>query len=87
MPSLPTTYPPVCDSSDGVICDEVSVEKTGRGGVNAGAIAAIVIVIIILICVIGKLCYVSVVDYLVIECNVCIIIILPLLCVYGDLLL
>lgn len=45
----------MCESSDGVICDEVSVTPNDGGGLSAGAIAAIIIVIIILISVIGKL--------------------------------
>lgn len=51
----------MCESSDGVICDEVSVAMDS-GGISAGAVAAIVIVIVILICVIGELCVVLV-DY------------------------
>jgi hypothetical protein len=39
-----------CDSSDGVICDEVIMEESG-GGVSVAAIAAIAIVMVILICI------------------------------------
>ena len=44
----------MCESSDGVICDEVRVSESGGGGLSAGAIAAIVIIIVIFICVAGK---------------------------------
>ena len=43
-----------CDSSDGVICDEVIMEESG-GGVSVAAIAATAIVMVILICILGKL--------------------------------
>jgi hypothetical protein len=43
---------PVCESSDGVICDDVRVTESGGGGLSTGAIVAIVIVLLILVCII-----------------------------------
>jgi hypothetical protein len=47
---------PVCESSDGVICDDVRVTESGGGGLSTGAIVAIVIVLLILVCIIGESC-------------------------------
>ena len=46
----------VCESSDGVICDEMRVREREEGGLSAGVIAAIVIIILVIICVIGQHC-------------------------------
>ena len=46
----------VCESSDGVICDDVRVRESGGGGLSTGAIVAIVIVLLILVCIIGEYC-------------------------------
>ena len=46
----------VCESSDGVICDDVRVTESGGGGLSTGAIVAIVIVLLILVCIIGESC-------------------------------
>ena len=48
-------FPAVCESSDGVRCDDVEVVTGESGaGLGVGAIAAIAVVIIIIVIVIGE---------------------------------